>query len=755
MSGSADPRGLRVAPWGAGGLGLRAGLPADDPPWRARAARPLLLIRRAGDEATEETFGFHEVSIAPDGALSASAAVSDTRGARWDVRLAARPAEGGGTSGTLRWTLGSGDGAGVFVGHTLDLLADPADLYVCLPGSVYDGNDISPDHKGIPRVSRTGVLEYPTSSLAYPCACFYARSSGASIVLASRQRAATRDGAGLSTGLRYDARNPARLTVSVTAPLWRTELYRLGDRGGEFHFHFLPVKEAGATLAPGDWIELPVAWFGGIDEGVVGLFKRIHSLRPFFRAGHRRKPLLPLSEAAALVGHNQDRYHWQEDKGFYANATEVDGRNANQLLTGWGSGIITGYGLLACGDEQSRGRARQMLDFIAATAVSPSGLFYGCYQDGTWDQGPALRRGERNDKTYTPWHHIRTAEDGTLYLLRACRLEERRGQKHPSWRAAVQSNLDAFARLWERHGEFGREVDRATGEITVPGSAAGALCIACLAEGSQLFGEQRYLAAAREAADSYHARFIETGHTTGGPLDILGAADSESCLMFPCSFMAVYERTGERRFLGFAEEAADQLASWVLAWDGTFPTGSTLDRLGVQTIGGVIANAQNHHIGPGGASTSLSSLLALYRATGEARFLRLLEDHATALAQYLSRYDGQIDRLAKGMMSEQINLADAMNHAQGEIWNISASWSANNVLLARAELPGIYVDPGRRELGVFDHVEVAADWDAGTLRVANPTSYTAKTTIQVENRPARDIELAQAQAAVVRLAGGT
>jgi hypothetical protein len=273
------------------------------------------------------------------------------------------------------------------------------------------------------------------------------------------------------------------------------------------------------------------------------------------------------------------------------------------------------------------------------------------------------------------------------------------------------------------------------------GSAAGALCIACLAEGAAALGERRYLEAARDAADSYHARFTATGRTNGGPLDILMAADSESCLMFPEAFMAVHARTAEPRFLRFAIEAADQLASWVLAFDGTFPPGTTLDRLGIQTIGGIIANAQNHHIGPGGATSSLSSLLAIYRASGEERFLRLLEDVATGLPQYLSRSDGGIDRLAKGMMSEQINLADAMNHAQGEIWNISASWGATNILLAWLELPGVYADPDRRRIAVFDHLEAEPDWTRGTIEIRNPTGFDAVSTFEVEGMTRRELQL--------------
>jgi hypothetical protein len=283
------------------------------------------------------------------------------------------------------------------------MLADPTDLYVCFPGSVYDGNDFTKQQKDIPRVGRTGILEMPVSSLAAPCAAFHARSSGVSFVLATAQRAATADGRGSSTGLLYDARSVARPTISVTAPLYRTAWYHLENLDGDFRFHFVPRSEPGATLEPGQWIELPLGWFCGTDSSLACFFRRLHGLRSLFRAGHRRSRSLPLSEASSLVAHNQNRFHWQEE-GFFANATEVNGANANQLLSGWCSGIMTGYGLLKSPDALTRQRAVRMIDLTCATGVSPSGLFYGLRQDGRWVSGDPA---EGSDAT--PWRHIRTA----------------------------------------------------------------------------------------------------------------------------------------------------------------------------------------------------------------------------------------------------------------------------------------------------------------------------------------------------------
>lgn len=733
------PAAADVRGFGAGGLGLWSEAPGRAPRCHARADRPLLLVRRTSDGYREERFALDTLSRDTGGARG-SAEVRDESGAVWSVDLVLAP-QGAGYAGELRYTLQGGAARGVFLGFTLDLVADARDVYVLLPGSVYDGNDSNLYIKDIPRVSRSGLLAVPSTSLASPCAAFHTRSAGGSVVIATAQRAG-----GLDTGFQYDARGPEP-RVSVTAPFVRSEWYHLQEHRGEFRFHLVPRLEAGADLVVGESVTLPLLLEAAPDTELASMFRRVHALRPWFRGGHRRAQVLPLSAGAGLVEENLNRYHWRGE-GWYANAVQADGSmESPQLLTGWCSGIITAYALLGVGSRDTRARAAAMIDFICDTGLSPSGLFYGAHQGGRWlteqytDPGPDV----------CPWNHVRMSEDATFYLLRAYELERRRGTTREGWLRAAAGNLDVFTRLWAESGEFGHFLDLESGCVLRGGSAAGALCIACLALGSGMTGERRYLDTARVAADSYYSRFTATGHTTGGPLDVNMAADSESCLMFPEAFMAVYSATGDPKYLEYATEAADQLASWVLSFDGVFPTGSTLDRRGVQTIGGIIASAQNHHIGPGGATSSLSSLLALYGATGEERFLRLLEDCATGLTQYLSREDGELDRLSRGMMSEQINLADAMNHAQGEIWNISASWGATNVLLTRLELPGVYLDPARRRHAVFDHVDVDVGWGTHRVRLTNTTRYTAETSVQIEGAARRPVILAPGDRLILKL----
>ena len=83
-----------------------------------------------------------------------------------------------------------------------------------------------------------------------------------------------------------------------------------------------------------------------------------------------------------------------------------------QLQVGWCAGAITGYALLKMGSEESCARSRKMMDRIAG-GISPSGLFWSIYANGSWD---AKNNG-------AGWQHMRMSADATFYFLKAIALE--------------------------------------------------------------------------------------------------------------------------------------------------------------------------------------------------------------------------------------------------------------------------------------------------------------------------------------------
>jgi hypothetical protein len=368
-----------------------------------------------------------------------------------------------------------------------------------------------------------------------------------------------------------------------------------------------------------------------------------------------------------------------------------------------------------------------MMDRIAG-GLSPSGLFWSIYANGAWD--PA-----RNNSG--GWQHMRMPADATFYFLKAIALERVRGFEHPEWEKAAVSNLDAFTRLWREHQDFGHKVDRNTLAIVDPGTAAGALCIGGLALGAPLPRGKEYLTVARESSDAFYERFVRTGWIGGGPLDIPNAPDSESVTALLESYLTLYEVTGDRLYLKCARETARHLSTWIVAYNATFPEGTFCEKAGIQSVGGVLANSQNHHIGPSFCTNSGSALLRLYQYTGDTLSLRLLEDVISGLPQYVSTGKKPFS-LGPGMVSEQFNMTDELG-SRGDMGWVCASWPETCVVLSYGEVPSVYVDLDRGRCGVFDQIEASFDARSRSLHLLNPTAYPAR--IRVQRSVGNDLNL--------------
>jgi len=332
---------------------------------------------------------------------------------------------------------------------------------------------------------------------------------------------------------------------------------------------------------------------------------------------------------------------------------------------------------------------------------------------------------------------MRMPADATFYFLKAIALERVRGFEHPEWEKAAVSNLDAFTRLWREHQDFGHKVDRNTLAIVDPGTAAGALCIGGLALGAPLPRGKEYLTVARESSDAFYERFVRTGWIGGGPLDIPNAPDSESVTALLESYLTLYEVTGDRLYLKCARETARHLSTWIVAYNATFPEGTFCEKAGIQSVGGVLANSQNHHIGPSFCTNSGSALLRLYQYTGDTLSLRLLEDVISGLPQYVSTGKKPFS-LGPGMVSEQFNMTDELG-SRGDMGWVCASWPETCVVLSYGEVPSVYVDLDRGRCGVFDQIEASFDARSRSLHLLNPTAYPAR--IRVQRSVGNDLNL--------------
>ena len=407
-------------------------------------------------------------------------------------------------------------------------------------------------------------------------------------------------------------------------------------------------------------------------------------------------PKVPLAEAAQTVADFvMDRHSVLHDGKYplFLNAfDDVSGNTYGEpgfeptwmQLNGWASGPMTCYPLLKLGGRYREAAVRN-LDFLVSTSLSPSGLARALFNGRNWSVDNSMGWGLA---------HNRMTGDFTYNLLKCYRVERDAGTEHAAWKEAAQRGLDAFCSIWERDGQFGQHVNKElpVPEILLKGSAAGAFVMQALAEGMAVFPDNpRYRKVFLEAADYYHREYVAKGHCTGGPLDIQQADDSESAMAMTDALVLGYQVLKEPRLLAYAEDAAQIFATWVASYAAPFPPGSPL--FGYNARGGVIANTQNRHIGPGPCTNSVRALHDLSELTGNPFYENIYQDVIAAAVNFSAMQDGEWLALGgswypfqKGQVTEQVNVTDALNQS-GNMWPVSASWPATSILLMWAESP--------------------------------------------------------------------
>jgi hypothetical protein len=459
---------------------------------------------------------------------------------------------------------------------------------------------------------------------------------------------------------------------------------------------------------------------------------------------------LPFSSAFKLQEEKYNRENWVEKGGYYAVGSRESAKTTWQ--SGCGGPLVT-QPLIFGGSALSKERALRTFDFLFPKGQSKSGFFHAVsdgkawYEDGFFgppsleierEHAGAAARKPSGHKHSRKWHLVRRSADVLYAMVKQFMLlgkQEASFKPKSAWTKGVVRCADGFVKLWDKYKQFGQFVNIDTGDVIVGGSASAAIAPAGLALASQYYKNEEYLRIAKAAGLHFHERFIRAGVTNGGPADALQCPDSESAVGILESFVVLHEVTGDKLWIDRAVEAAHQLASWAIAYDHVLPPGSSMAKLGIQTTGAILANAQNKHATPGLVIASGDSLFKLYRATGNAVYLELLRDTAHNITQYVSRLDRTIDpNLPVGSLCGHINTSD-WTDAVGEASAAPRALEACSLLTA-VEVPGIYAQPDTGFVFVFDHVEARVkDRSDKRLVVAvrNPTAHEAAVRIFSES----------------------
>ena len=257
----------------------------------------------------------------------------------------------------------------------------------------------------------------------------------------------------------------------------------------------------------------------------------------------------------------------------YAGIDAFPGETRPWIDLGWaGQSEAVAYPMILLGEafgiRNAASIAQNSLDFICTSPFTENGFsIRHDYLKGEWlDRRNPLSQGQ--------------AMNNMLNALRAARIS---GNYDTSkWEAFLR-------RACEQHAE------RILREDWRPVSTNEGFLIAPLAQGADLLGLPLLKDAAIKAADHYLQRHLSMDEPYwGGTLDAR-CEDKEGAWAALQGFLAIYDITGEERYLRAAEHAGDVILSYVYVWDVPMPAGRLADNA-FRSRGWTAVSVQNMHL---------------------------------------------------------------------------------------------------------------------------------------------------------------
>ena len=146
----------------------------------------------------------------------------------------------------------------------------------------------------------------------------------------------------------------------------------------------------------------------------------------------------------------------------------------------------------------------------------------------------------------------------------------------------TQAESGAYAKAW-----------RNDGSVRGHKGTVGCFLILPMLKAYQKSGEQKYLDSAVRAFDLYYSELERDGFTTAGALDTY-SIDKESSSPLLRDALALYDVTGDEKYVACAEKIAWYLTTWMMYYTIAYPADSDIGRTGFDTFGGTAVSTPHN-----------------------------------------------------------------------------------------------------------------------------------------------------------------
>ena len=176
-------------------------------------------------------------------------------------------------------------------------------------------------------------------------------------------------------------------------------------------------------------------------------------------------------------------------------------------------------------------------------------------------------------------------------MLKLWDLLRKNGIERPDYLAFARRTLDFFCDHYSEQYAFGKAWDF-DGTCAEAEGTVGAFITMALCDGYRITGDERYLTYAVKSLDFYMKRDLDEFTCTAGAIDCT-CVDKETAGPVIIAALDLYEITGQKRFLEYAEKASYYFASWMFVYDIPFRPESDIAHYGYYSAGSTSVSVQH------------------------------------------------------------------------------------------------------------------------------------------------------------------
>ena len=187
------------------------------------------------------------------------------------------------------------------------------------------------------------------------------------------------------------------------------------------------------------------------------------------------------------------------------------------------------------------------------------------------------------------------------------------GIDKPEYLKAAFDTVDFALESQDENGCFAKAWDD-DGNVLAKKGTIGCFLILPIIKAYKRTNDKKYFDAAVKAFDFYYAELEREGFTTAGALDTY-SIDKESSSPLLRIALALYEVTGDRKYVEKSEKIAWYLCTWMMHFTVDYPEDCLISKLGYDTFGSTSVSTPHQALDQY-ALRDVLSFLKLYELTG-------------------------------------------------------------------------------------------------------------------------------------------